>query len=145
MSNDCKSDLDMNRQMRSIYGRGNIIISNFKHCTVPVKTQLFKTFCCNFYVDHFWHSFKKCSYNKIKVAFKKIYRHLMNLDRCSSITSHMVNLNIDSFDVLLRKSVYNFQERLLLSGNGIISAIVNSMFYIDGALYARWLNTLFAL
>ena len=31
MSNDCKSDLDINRQMRSIYGRGNILISNFKH------------------------------------------------------------------------------------------------------------------
>ena len=67
----------------------------------------------------------------------------MNLDRCSSITNHMVNLNIDSFDVLLRKSVYNFQERLLLSGNSIISAIINSMFYIDDALYARWLKTLY--
>ena len=120
MSNDCKSDLDINRQMRSIYGRGNIIISSFKHCTVNVKIQLFKTFCCNFYGDHLWHSFKKRSYGKIKIAFKKIYRYLMNLDRYASITSHMVNLNIDYFDVLLRKSIYTtsksvcFIQKMLL-------------------------------
>ena len=50
MSNDCKSDLDMKRQMRSIYGRGNIIISSFKHCTVPVKTQLLKLYVAIFMV-----------------------------------------------------------------------------------------------
>ena len=72
----------------------------------------------------------------------------MNLDRCSSITNHsitkyMVNLNIDSFDVLLWKSVYNFQERLLHSGNGIIGAIIDFMFYIDGSLYAQRFKTLY--
>ena len=53
-------------------------------------------------------------------------------------------LNIDSFDVLLRKSIYNFKERLLHSENVIIGAIVNSMFFIDSPLYARWHKTLYS-
>ena len=73
--------------------------------------------------------YTKSSYAKVKVAFKKIYRSLMKLDRRCSITGHMVNLNVDSFDVLIRKSVYNFRERLYKSDNVLIGAVVNSMFF----------------
>jgi len=143
MADDSRSDNDINRQMRSIYGRGNIIINNFKHCTDSVKIQLFKTFCCNFYCSHLWSVYNKASYSKVKVAFKKIYRTLMNLERRCSITNHMVNLNVDSFDVLIRKSVYSFRERLIRSDNVLISTVVNSMFFLESPLYARWLKVLF--
>ena len=54
MSENCKSENDMHRQMRSIYGRGNMVIRNFKQCSDSVKVQLFKTFCGNFYCSHLW-------------------------------------------------------------------------------------------
>ena len=45
------------------------------------------------------------------------------------VTTHMVLSNVDSFDVLVRKSVFNFKnKRLLKSGNRILSAIVNSLY-----------------
>ncbi len=143
MSNDCKDDLDMNRQMRSIYGRGNMLIKNFKHCTDNVKTRLFNTFCSNFYCSHLWHNFNRSSLNKVRVAFKKIYRSLFGLDRLASITQHMVSLNTDSFDVLIRKSSHNFYERLVKSENMIIGAIVNSMFFFDSSLYKHWLKVIY--
>ena len=143
MSENCKSENDMHRQMRSIYGRGNMVIRNFKQCSDSVKVQLFNTFCGNFYCSHLWSMYTKSSYAKVKVAFKKIYRSLMKLDRRCSITGHMVNLNVDSFDVLIRKSVYNFRERLYKSDNVLIGAVVNSMFFLDSPLYARWLKVLF--
>jgi hypothetical protein len=80
-SSDCKDDADINRQTRSLYGKGNSIIRNFKHCSDPVKIQLFKTFCSHFYCSHLYN---KSSYTKIRVAFKRIYRSLMNLDYRSS-------------------------------------------------------------
>ena len=129
MSENCKSENDMHRQMRSIYGRDNMVIRNFKQCSDSVKVQLFNTFCGNFYCSHLWSMYTKSSYAKVKVAFKKIYRSLMKLDRRCSITGHMVNLNVDSFDVLIRKSVYNFKERLYKSDNVLIRAVVNSMFF----------------
>ncbi len=36
-SSDCKDDADINRQMRSLYGRGHFIIRNFRHCSDPIK------------------------------------------------------------------------------------------------------------
>ena len=31
-SSNCKDDDDLNRQMRSLYGRGNALVRNFKQC-----------------------------------------------------------------------------------------------------------------
>ena len=56
-SSNCKDDDDLNRQMRSLYGRGNALVRNFKHCSDLVKFQLFKTFCCNLYCCHLWSFF----------------------------------------------------------------------------------------
>ncbi len=142
-SSDCKDDADITRQMRSLYGRGNLIIRSFRHCSDPVKLQLFKTFCCNFYCSHLWSFYNKASYTKVRVAFKRIYRSLMNLDYTSSITSHMVLSNVDCFDVLVRKAVYNFRQRLIKSDNNIICSIVNSMFFINSKTYNKWLAVLF--
>ena len=48
-SSNCTDDDDLNRQMRSLYGRRNALVRNFKHCSDLVKIQLFKSFCCNLY------------------------------------------------------------------------------------------------
>ena len=142
-SSNCKDDDDLNRQMRSLYGRGNALVRNFKHCSDLVKFQLFKTFCCNLYCCHLWSFYNHTSYTKVKVAYKRIYRSLLNLDYRSSITTHMVLSNVDSFDVFVRKSVFNFKQRLLKSGNGILSAIVNSLHFISSHTYNKWLNVLY--
>ena len=143
ISNDGKNDKDINRQMRSIYGRGNMIVRNFKHCTDTVKIQLFKTFCCNFYCCHLWSKFNKSAYYKAKIAFKKIYRSLMGLDRRASITEHMILRNIDSFDAIIRKDVYGFRERIFKSDNSVIYSIFNSLCFLDSSLHTRWMCVLF--
>ena len=66
------------------------------HCSDLVKFQLFKTFCCNLYCCHLWSFYNQTSYTKVKVAYKRIYRSLLNLDYRSSITTHMVLSNVDS-------------------------------------------------
>ena len=86
---------------------------------------------------------KSVGNSKVKVAYKRIYRSLLNLDYRSSITTHMVLSNVDSFDVLVRKSVFNFKQRLLKSGNGILSAIVNSLHFMSSHTYNKWLNVLY--
>ena len=112
MSDNCTNDRDITRQMRSLYARGNLIIRNFKHCSNEVKIQLFKTFCSNMYCGHLWSSYFSYSYSKIRVAFNQIYRCLMKLDRRSSISQSMLIFDIDNFDIIIRKAVYNFRERL---------------------------------
>ena len=114
--------------MRSLYARGNLIIRNFKHCSYDVKIQLFNTFCSNMYCGHLCCSYFNYSYSKIRVAFKQIYRCLMK-SRKSSISQSKLIYDIDKFDSIIRKAVYNVRERLMKSENTVIGAIINSMFF----------------
>ena len=52
ISDNRKDDLDIKRQIRSIYARGNTILKYFRHCTHEVKCTLFKTYCTNLYCSH---------------------------------------------------------------------------------------------
>ena len=58
MSDDFSDDLDLSRQMRAIYTRGNMLIKNFKSCSDDVKLQLFKTYCSNLYCGQLWSTYK---------------------------------------------------------------------------------------
>ena len=44
MNNLSKHDHDIVKQSKSIYCRGNMLISNFKNCNIPIKIQLHKTY-----------------------------------------------------------------------------------------------------
>ena len=67
--NTFMDDEDISRQMRSWYIRGNLLSRNFGFCSDTVKVQLFKTFCSIMYCSHLWSSFKKCTLNKLRVAY----------------------------------------------------------------------------
>ena len=50
-ANKIFSDIkDLKNQMRSVYSKGNMLISKFRKCSDSVKVQLFKTFCTNVYI-----------------------------------------------------------------------------------------------
>ena len=95
------------------------------------------------YCGHLWSSYFSYSYSKIRVAFKQIYRCLMKLDRISSISQSMLIFDIDNFDIIIRKAVYNFRERLMKSENTVIGAIINSMFFQCSTTLRRWYKILF--
>jgi hypothetical protein len=143
MSNNCTSDRAVHKQMCSLYGKGNLISSNFSHVSLGVKLQLVKSFCTNVYCGHLWGTFTKSSYTKVNVAYRRILKSFMKLDNATSISQTMLLYNINSLDVLLRKSVHNFLNRLLLSDNAIINVVTNSLFYYDSSVYKRWLKILY--
>ena len=143
ISNDTHDDDEIISQMRSVYGRGNLIIRNFKHCDESVKLQLFKSFCTNIYCCQLWSSYKKTTYRKINVAYRRIFRYFMKIDNATSVSCAMLNYNVDSLDVLVRKAVFNFRKRLMESDNVIIKTLVNSLFYLDSTLCKRWSTLLF--
>ena len=51
MGNNPCDDLAIQKEIKKIYTRGNILINNFKHCCNNVKNVLFKTFCSNSFID----------------------------------------------------------------------------------------------
>ena len=120
---------DIMRHVKSLYARGNMLISRFRKCSDEVKTKLFKSFFSNAYGSHLWCKYRLSMYKKSVVAYNNIYRKLFGVKRGVSISAIYVNNNIDSFGVLLRKSAYCFRTRLYDSDNCIIKDILYSLFY----------------
>ena len=138
-----EDDDDIMRHVKSLYSRGNMLISRFKTCSFSIKLKLFRSFLCNAYGCHLWSKYKQYSYKRVVVAFNNIYRQLFGISRGESMSAIYVNNNIDSVGVLVRKSVYSFKTRLGASSNLLIHCIVSSLFYYHSSSYARWSKILY--
>ena len=102
---------DMRRQLRSIYGKGNQLLRKFRKCTLDVKKRLFKAYCSNLYCCQLWCNYSTSCYKEVKVAYNNIFRNFLNINRRSHVSELFVLAGIDTFDVLIRKSVGSFKIR----------------------------------
>ena len=143
---NCKltDDDDIQRQVNCLYTRGNMLIKSFSYCTTDVKLQLFKTYFYSIYMCQLWCCFRKCTQNRIKVAYNNIFRSLMNIDRRESISAEYVSKNVHSFMSLERKYQYSCFKRVMQSTNVLISTIVSSSYFVHSSiLFSHWNNNLF--
>ena len=60
-------------------------------------------------------------FKKAAVAYNNVFRKLLGIKRGESISAIYATSNIDAFQVLNRKSLYSFMNRLSLSDNIITS------------------------
>ena len=121
---------DIQRQVRSIYARGNMLINKFRHCSSDVKLQLFKSYCTSLYCCALWSNYSSNAYSKVKVAYNNIFRSLMKVDRYASVSHAFLLMNLDSFSVLVRANIVNSRKRLLESDNCIIDCIMSSTHFL---------------
>ena len=85
---------------------------------------------------------QKSNYCKLRVAFNNVYRRILKLpSRSSASTMYVVN-NIDSLEVLVRKRIFGFMERLNNSDNTIIKCISNS-WILGFDVWSPWNDLLF--
>lgn len=135
---------DMSRHARYLYAKGNILCRKFTYCSLDVKRRLFNTFCSNVYGGHLWCNFNKSDFNRVKVAFNKIYRVLFGLKRAESISQSMLFNNMCNFRVCMRKLYFRFRDRLYKSKNILISTIVRSSFFVlHSSTSCLWRKELF--
>ena len=139
---DLCDNLDIKRSIRSLYTKGNIIIKHFRKCTDEVKVKLFKSYCTTFYGCTLWTKYTSACKNKLVVAYKQIFRNLMNVQR-EGTTMNMLKFNVDHLDVVLRKLLFGFRNRLLLCDNSIVQAIMCSLQFYSSSLFKTWDKILF--
>ena len=120
------SDLDLKRQMRKIYANANLLLRKFSSCSVSVKCHLFKTYCSKLYCALMWFDYTKTALKKLKIAYNNSLRRFMRLPWRNSASKMFVNLNIYSFDKMLRIFTFGFMSRVSVSNNQFISSIYNS-------------------
>ena len=137
-------DKDIKRQIRSVYTKGNLLIKKFRNCTSEVKVKLFKSYCSSFYGCTLWARSSDASRRKLVVAYKKIFRNFMKCQRLGT-TQQMLMLHIDPYDVIYRKLVFSFRNRILTCDNLLVQTIATSLHFYSTYLYKQWNKVLFTL
>ena len=136
-SNNC-DDRDIQRQVHATYCRGNVLISKFRKCTEDVKTQLFNSFCSNFYACHLWSNFHDNVYRRIRVAYNNVFRGLFKLGR-KGTSQAFVMRNISCFDTIIRNCITGFKKRIYASENVLVKAAITCTFFVYGSkMTKRW-------
>ena len=127
----------------SIYARANIFIRRFSHCSKDVKLVLFQTFCTNLYCTQLWRDYSKDTLRKTRIAFDNSFRLIMGYSRYCSSSMMFAENNINNFDTVRRKCIFNFVNRLHLSNNNLIRIIINQHTYTPTPAAIEWGRSLF--
>ena len=111
--------------MGILYTKSNRLLRLFHCCSTDVKLTLSRSYCTCFYCPFLWTHYKKFTHSKLRVAYNNVYRRILKLPpRSSASTMYAVN-HIVSFEIIVRKRVVGFTERLKVSENSIVSCIDN--------------------
>ena len=143
INNDFTDDDDVDRQLRCLYARGNSLLRKFKDCSTVVKSMLFKSYCTSLYCSPLWNAYKVKTMYNLNLGYKRIYKLLLGINSRESITAHMLLNQCNPLQVLIRKFIFTFSQRLCESENSIIKALLASDYMRTSAMYKHWQKTLY--
>jgi len=125
VNNDCTDDNDINREIRNLYARTNILNRRFSRCSVSVKLILFKSYCLCLYDAALWTSFNTGTMDRLKACYNKCIKIFFGYSRMYSVTNMLSELGLPSFVCLIDKCQSSFRKQWQSSGNTIVTHLVN--------------------
>jgi len=141
-----KDNLDIERQTKDMYIRGNMLTRNFSDCSENVKVELFRAYCCSLYGASLWCNYDIKHIKCIEVAYNNVFRSLLKIDRKSSISLCYMLAGIKHFKSLIRCCIFSLYKRVMTSENSIIQCVVSSpYFFYQSQLLNMWKDKLFIL
>ena len=143
LNSQLKTSTDFSRQTRKFYAQANMLLRNFRYCSVDVKCMLFRSYCTNMYCCPLWFNSTSSSIKKLKASYNGVLRRLLLIVKPYSASEMFVTHNIPSFYELLRKCVYSFRERISHSANKIIKACLSPIVFIHSPIRQWWRSVLY--
>jgi hypothetical protein len=68
---DLTDDVDIQREIRNMFVRANILARRFLKCSTSVKVVLFRAYCISFYDVSLWKFYKEGSLRKLSSCYNK--------------------------------------------------------------------------
>ena len=134
---------DIKRQLRSFYGKANMLLRTFNYCSADVKKTIVSSYCGSLFTCHLWCNYTVQQYRQMHVAYNNIFRRLMGYHIFCSASGMFVENRIDNFDARIRRLVYGFYQRLMCSGNSLVNCVMNSSTWLSSDLYRNWNKCLY--
>ena len=101
IGNRLVDDQDINKELKNLFMRTNMLYRRFNRCNVHVKVRLFPSFCICFYDAGLWCNFTNGAYSKLTSAYNRCVKILFGFDKYASVTSMFVQLGLPSFNTLM--------------------------------------------
>ena len=143
LNSQLKTSIDVSRQTRKFYAQANMLLRNFRYCSVDVKCMLFRSFCTNMYCCPLLFNSTSSSIKKLKASYNGVMRSLLLIVKQYSASEMFVTHNIPSFCELLRKCIYSFRKRISHSANRTIKACLSSIVFIHSPIRQWWRSVLY--
>ena len=145
ITDDLRDDSDIMSQNRKLCARGNMLVRQFKSCTIDVKRQLFLTFCSTIYCRALWVNFRLLTINRIRVNYNNILRRLVHMPSFTSASQLFSLLDLKGFQELRRRACYGLMTRLRTSKNDLLNVIINSDARLRSNIWETWRKLLYVL
>lgn len=110
-----------------LYGRFNVLMSQFRKCSYQTVFQLFNTFCMSLYGAMLW-DYNDNSVERLYTAWRKCVRRIFNLNprtHCDLLGYIAVSRSIN---LLLHQRLYNYIRKCSLSKNSLVLAVTKLAF-----------------
>ncbi len=97
LRNDCSDDKDIKNQVGKLYARSYSLVKKFYDCSDNVKVKLFKSVNASIYCAPLWVTFSLNMYNRIRVAYNKSLRKILDLPFTCSASDMFAYANVQNF------------------------------------------------
>lgn len=120
IDNTLSDSSDIEREIRNLFMRANILLRRFGQCSVAVKVALFKAYCICFYGHALWRNHTVDVLRKLKSCYHKCIKIFFGFSRQHSITDILLNLSLPSFETVLHNGRCTLQLQIASCANSII-------------------------
>ena len=143
ISDDLSDDDDINRQRRTLYVQGNIILRKFSMCFLEVKLTLFRSYCSPMYGVQLWWNYKKSTLNRLHIAYHNIFNLFIGMSKYESTSLLCTLFDVQCCQSVIRNMVYRFMCRLDSSVNCILNDILTSSLRFTSRIRKHWIKLLY--
>ena len=71
IDNASSDNSDINREIKALFTRTNVLCRRFSRCSLAVKVRLFRTYCVCFYDTVLWSNFTTGAFNRFLSCYSK--------------------------------------------------------------------------
>jgi len=94
IDNKLCDDVDINRELKCLFTRTNILTRRFARCSKQVKLRLFRTYCLCFYDMGLWTNYHCYSFNKFAFGYVKCMKVFFGFEKFSNVSTMLMELGL---------------------------------------------------
>ena len=130
MSDDQSDDVEISKQIRTLYTRSNKLLQMFSYCTIDVKKELFRSYCSYLYCCALWSDYRKATYKKLTdIAFNNILSRLLGLPWRCSASAMYANHDLPNLDTVIRGACMDLSKGYLLARRASMSQYFDNLIW----------------